>query len=313
DYRTNTTDEKLEEFRNQMGWLMVETQRHLGALGLLGKEPAAEERVKKSRAIIEENERLITIKAGETTVELLKDKGLALKSLVMDCVSDKALVGTLSHGFYEDIHYGADFFSGHLINVEKDGTKVCDLVSVDAEIEEFADKVRVSAVIPLKFGKLTKSYDISLEEPRVVLRYKLKVQALEASSLRLGIFTFNPDAFDKESLFFESTSGGDRAERFLCDNLNFDHGEPVSPTVSATNCAGATTGEITLGDKDKGLTITSNRAELYSVPFVKHSPVDDKYFFRLSHSIGERDETSYWTWRGLNTISFTITPFVKSK
>ena len=314
DYRTNTTDEKLEEFRNLMGWVMVETKRHLDDLALpyspsteqLPEEVSSDENIQ-----IQESEKLITIRAGETTVELLKDKGLAIKSLVFASISDKAVIGTLSHGFYEDIHYGADFFSGHLINVEKDGNKVCDLLSIEPKVEDLPGRVIVSASLPLKFGELTKSYEIFKGHGRVDLVYKIKARVLEASSLRLGIFTFNPDAFDPASLFFEAVSGGTAPERFYAGVSSFDHGAPVSPTVTATNCLGATTGEITVGDSSKSVSITSDRAELYCVPLVKFAPVDEKYFFRVSHSIGERDETAYWTWRGLNTIRFQIRP-VKS-
>ena len=62
-----------------------------------------------------------------TKYDLAQLKGLAIESLYFKNVSSEPLLGTLPHGYYDDISLGADFFSGHSI-IEKPGEhKITDL------------------------------------------------------------------------------------------------------------------------------------------------------------------------------------------
>ncbi len=314
DFRTNTTDEKLLRFQNRMGYLRVEIEklrlekglnRPVKAIGEAGGglvDDRAEELVPEEFL----NENLLRLETGAVHIELLTEKGLAIKSLKFPDIVEKPIIGTLPHGYFDDIHYGADFFSGHLINVARDGAKITDLASVKPKIIKKTDYIRVIADIKLDIGTLEKSYDIYNEESRIDISYSLKVDGLNASSLRLGIFTLLPDAFERESLYYETVNGGLVGERFMLDGHEVGHDEPVSATVSATSCLGATEGFVEIGDKDKIIRIETDKAELYSAPILHYTSVDERSFLRLYHSIGEIDETAYWVWRGTNTIKFKI-------
>jgi hypothetical protein len=229
-----------------------------------------------------------------------------LKGVTFPQVSDEPLIGTIPHGYYEDMRFGADFFSGHLIHLARDGRKTTDLDAASYDIEEDAVSVTVRLKVGLDIGTLWKIYVISKEAPEVELTYKLKVDALSASSMRLGIFTALPGAFDMDSLWYETVNGGTRPERFPLKGHNISHDEQVSASVSASGCLGATDGSVTIGDSRKCVTVHTDKSKLYSVPMLRFTDLGDSYFLRLYHSIGEIDDTACWTWQGYNEITFSI-------
>jgi len=330
DFRTNTEDEKFRWFHDRLGWVKLETKRLLDIYAPIKHKTMAvlasnsnveyhhEAFVQDSSAFVPDKTAVASIrtvgsvvKVSTRTVEVefQANKGLAIKSLVFPEICPEPLVGTLSHGYYEDIRLGADFFSGHIIHVTKDGKKTTDLKPTTAATEEDGSWVYVKAETQIDIGTLWKTYKISKTEPRVDVTYTLKVTGLAASSLRLGIFTFLPEGFDSDGLWFETVNGGQSAERFYLKGHELTHDEPVSQSVSASGCLGATEGWVRIGDSRKSVTISSERSELYSVPLVnfKEVPADDSFFLRLYHSVGEVDDTAWWVWRGYNEVTYSLT------
>ncbi len=328
DFRTNTIDEKFFNFHRLLGWLKVETEavmagsaqlpRHSvvgaasgAALGLdLGAGMLVSGREDglggDEKAEITSTGNLLKVSTETVVAEFLTNKGLAIKGLIFPAVSQKPLIGTLDHGYYNDMSLGADFFSGHLIHLTKDALKSTDLLAINPEVEENSSSVTISVKVTLQMCTLWKTYTISKYEPKVRLSYRLKVNGLVASSLRLGIFTALPSGFERSSLWCESVNGGDMAERFFLEGHNVTHDQPPCPGVSASACLGATDGVVTIGDSEKSVRIEADKSRLYSVPMVSYTDVDDSFFLRIYHSIGELDDTAWWVWRGYNEAVFTI-------
>lgn len=315
DFRTNTVDEKFLAYQNKMGWMKVETERLLGDAaefkccgGSCGCEvrPLVGRRGVPADAVIEDKGGRLLVSTPLLQVEFLKEKGFAIGSLIFKEVAERPLLGTLEHGYYDDIGYGTDYFSGHMIREARDGAKTTDLEVVEPVIEDGKRELSISISIPLDIGTFFKTFIISKDKGELRVKYRLKVSGLEASSVRLGIFTFMPGGFDQGSLYYSSVNGGKGPESFPLQGHIVSHDVPVSQRVSASGCLGATEGWVAVGDKDKEVRITTDKAELYSVPMVSYHQVDDKFFLRLYHSIGEIDETAWWVWRGDNYISFNI-------
>ncbi len=323
DFRTNTVDEKFLAYQNKMGWIKVQTDGLLSKTFGAGRVKCCEGScgcatsrkrdlgLRPADAVIVDTVESLRVTLPLIEVEFLKEKGFAIKSLIFPEVSCQPLLGTLEHGYYDDIGYGVDYFSGHFIRQARDGAKTTDLECAEPVIEDGPHELSISIKIPLDIGTLFKTFVISKVKGELEIKYRLKVSGLEASSLRLGIFTFMPEGFDHESLYYGSVNGGNGPENFLLQGSQVTQDEPVSQRVSASGCLGATEGWVAVGDKDKELRITTDKSELYSVPMVSYRQVDDKFFLRIYHSIGEVDETAWWVWRGDNYISFNISAFNK--
>lgn len=330
DYRTNTIDEKYAWFQNRLGWLKMETERLLGnhqhrtpllawvyggnpvspALALEGEEVRVDgaSMGAEGRSQVRSSESELKVSTPAVIAEFLPNKGYAIKSLVFPSISKSPLLGTLPHGHYEDMRLGADYFSGHLIHTSREGKQTADLGRSQVEVKEEREKVSVLVKSPLDIGVLWKRYDISKTEPEVVLTYRLKVNGLTASSLRAGIFTLVPSSFDRDSLWFETVNGGSGPERFILGGHSLAHEEPVSQGVSASSCLGATEGWLRIGDREKAVEISTDKARLYTVPMLRYMELtgEDSFFLRVYHSLGEFDDTAWWVWRGFNEAVFTI-------
>ncbi len=305
DFRTTTTDEKFKGFLCSMGWLQTETDRLLAGK----KEKKAKKKLtpRAAGSIVKEDDQILKIETGSMIVELLKKKGLAIKGIVFKDVSAGPLVGTIPHGYYDDIELGADFFSGQLINIHRDGRKITDLIPAPPVVlKEKGGIIKVSCRLPLEIGTLWKHYEIDPSVQGLTLTYNLRTSGLAASSLRLGIFTFIPDAFKREALVLRTINGGRAIEGFKLTGHTVLHDEPVSPSVSASSCLGATEGWVSIGDGEKEVIIETSKTGLYSVPLLRYMETDGGYFLRVLHTIGEIDDTAFSLWKGHNSISFSI-------
>jgi hypothetical protein len=95
-------------------------------------------------------------------------------------------------------------------------------------------------------------------------------------------------------------------EEFFTKGKTIAHHAPVGSFSSARGCLGATDGWVDISDGQKGISIFSDKAQLYSVPMVEYEEIKKTYLMRLYHSVSESDETGRVHWRGHNSIRFSF-------
>lgn len=235
--------------------------------------------------------------------EFLAKKGLALRSLVFRDISSKPLARTLSHEFYDEVGLSTDQFTGHVIINDRYFNKITDLNKVQLVLPENLDKchvrVPVRARIPLPIGELWKTMMVYVNEPRIDINYHFRLRDVFSESFRLGILTLNPEAFDQSSLGYAVVNGGNEPEHFLLGGRG-DIGQDTSVDTrfSTTHCLGATEGWISVGDRNLGVAVITDKSQLYSVPLLNYKKTKNSFYLRLYNSIGEKDETSNHFWRG---------------
>jgi hypothetical protein len=225
-------------------------------------------------------------------------RGLAIDSLAVNEMSEKPLVGTLPHGYYQDIALAADFYTGHLVLEAPGRPKITDLVPVEPIIERANDKesVLVCGNIETQLGLVHKTLLVS-PKGQVQIDYDLEWEQIPAGVLRLGHITLNPEAFDLHNLYYETCNGGFAPERFGVRNSRIDHGRPVSFLVSATAALGMTSGQLRLGDRKRVVTVQSAQEKATVTAQITFLPVRGSYFFRASFSAMELDDTCLQTVR----------------
>ncbi|MCH8040365.1 MAG: glycoside hydrolase family 57 [Nitrospinae bacterium] len=235
----------------------------------------------------------LTLESPSTKLQLNCRRGLAIEMLWFKEVSDQPLIGTLHHGYYDDISMGADYYSGHLVFEAPGQPKITDLGPVEPRIWELGsgDGVCVQARIDTPLGLIRKSMTIRVDG-ETTLNYELDWDHVPSGALRLGHITINPEGFDPESLFLETHNGGVRPERFRLGGEKVDHGRSVSFLVSASSALGVTEGCVRIGDQGRVLSIGVNQGLGYLVALMTCLPVGNSYFFRLSFSGAECDDTT---------------------
>ena len=300
DFRTNTTDEKYLDFRNKMGFSVEKAKKLIKyKLKKVKEKP-------NTNFTTKEEGRYFYIETDFHKLVLIKNKGLALKELIIKKKSDKVLIGTLPHGYFEDISLGADFFSFHTIVVDKDGKQLTDLsCNVDVEVfQNSNNEIIIKNESPMEIENISLFKEYVLSDTLKVF-YKMYFKDLYPVLIRLGIITFMPGSFDKKSLYYKTHNGG-KLERYrIKKDIKMD--EPVSFLVSSQNCLGATEGILEIGDNTKNIKIFTDKSMLYSIPLLRYKDLGgNKFFLRVYNSIAERSEVSNLFFKGYNEIFFEV-------
>jgi hypothetical protein len=218
-------------------------------------------------------------------------RGLSVRAFHDARVSDRALFGTIPHGYYETIDLAADWYSGTVVQEPPGHHKVTDLspaTVVWAALDDGA--LRAWATIETPNGPIEKVLTL---HPDDGLEFELTLRwaALPEGSLRAGTITLHPEAFDAGTLAYATHNGGRDLERHRLTGEPFDHGRAVSTLVYATQGVGITEGTVALGDGRRHLAIDVDREVATPLGLVTYRPVPGSFFARLSLSLTEHDDT----------------------
>jgi len=248
--------------------------------------------------------RFLIVETPAFHVALNCSRGLAIQSFgpggyapaQAGAPANNGLIGTLTHGFFEDIAYGADFYSGHFVGEPSTGHKVTDLAKCEPSITcyEGGKAVQITAEIETTIGCIQKSINFSLNSQSITVTYQKIPFPLPHGSFRCGHVMLNPQSFDTKSLYFQCKNGGYTEQRHaLWDDgvKSVDHGAPVSRLVSASNGLGLTDGVLEIGDASHFIKLTMERADAAGVGLITAKTVSDSFFVRAAITLSESDET----------------------
>ena len=237
--------------------------------------------------------RFIEIRTKQVTAVLNINKGLSLESLLFKDAGKKPLIGTLPHGYYDNMEFGADFFSGHMIYEGILKNRITDLEPTDPVIYSLTDRVTAVGKIDMANGILVKSVSVYRNEPRIDISWKPINMDLSSGVLRLGHITLNPEAFSRDTLFFASHNGGHDLEYYYpSKGCIIEHGRPVSFIVSASQALGITEGIAVLGDARNSIHVKIDKCSAAALGLVTLRDMLGHWFCRLSLSLQEFDDTS---------------------
>ena len=287
DFRTHITEKRWAAYRDRLA--AFENRRPAGTVALRPPGSAGSSGAADGVAVEREGRYVVAQSAGARLV-LNTDRGLAIESLAFTSTGERPLVGTVPHGYYDDIGLGADFYTGHWVLEPPGVAKTTDLSRVEPEVHSGADGVEVSAAIETPLGPVRKCY--LLKGERVEIVYEFGWAALPVGSFRLGHVTLLPDAFDRGSLFYACHNGGEKIERFALAGATVDQGRPVSSLVSASGGIGITGGVVLMGDRAIGVRVEIDKTCAALIGLVTYRDVRDTFFCRLALSALELDETS---------------------
>ena len=286
DFRTHITTGRWEKYRARLAELSAAHTLPKPS-GSAAKPSPQADRIRPTR-----DKRYLKIETDAVIARLDCRKGLALDSLVFKAVSPRPLCGTLPHGYYDDITRAADYYTGHLVFEGAGVRKVTDLENCEPTTAWADGRFEVSATIATSLGAIQKIWTFQTDSAAVGLRYELNWPKPLLGSLRLGHVTLLPEAFAKESLFYATHNGGPALETFKLSAERVEHGRAVSFLVSASHAIGVTGGLVELGDQRNVLCIQADKSSAAVVGMISYQPIKDTYFYRLSFSAREMDETS---------------------
>lgn len=305
DFRTHITAERWEAFRGELEQLAAQEpspMRHETAGGgvLLAAvpgphrddtpgdgtpgngTPGAEPR----RLLLETPQARCTLDLG---------RGLAVRAASFYPWLDEPAVGTLAHGFFDDIALGADFYTGHAVLQRPGQPKRADLVSCGETLRRWRTAAgHLVAQAELADGELrvTKQVVVRADVPAIELRGLMTLPERQAGEIHPVHVTVVPPFLDPDRLGYSTRNGGEDPEIFALTGEGVHHGEAYSTLVTAKGGLGATDGRVVIGDRRRRLVLTHDPCVSALVPTVRHIPQPDgRYFLRLRYAAQEIDET----------------------
>lgn len=232
------------------------------------------------------------IETSEQRLRLNLRRGLAIADWWDKSLSPLPLITTLPHGYFDDIQYGMDYYTGHFVLEVPGQHKITDLSAVEPTLVSNKDDLLISANIHTSLGPVTKTIRVMTGEARMEISYLFQWPSCPIGTLRLGHITLNPDAFQNEQLFYRTHNGGDLAETFHLNSEPANHLTPVSTLVSSSNALGITSDTVELGDNRKRVCITADKVSTAVTGHIVYAPVEKKYLYRLVLSAMEMDDTA---------------------
>lgn len=284
DLRTHLTAARWEK-RDRLGFDPAPSTNPMGN-GTLGRDSSPSPPFE---ATVEQSERWLRVRTEGIVAVFDTRRGLACESfeaLDSDC---GALFGTLRHGAFDSIDWAADFYSGHAVLEVPGRMRVADLGRVSVRVLRHADCVELSCEVPTGLGPLPKRVRIYARRMEFEFGFSAWGER-PMGSLRAGMITLVPAAWEDSPLFLRCNHGGE-PERFdLVGDCN--HAAGVSPLITANAAFGASEGWIELGNNARRLHMSWSRDQAGALPLLTHRFVDGVRFCRLAFSVAEVDDTS---------------------
>ena len=285
DFRTHITNKRWNKYLIKINEIK---KRYL----INNKRLIFKKKHKKIQNIsIQNYENIIQIKGSNIELKINTNKGCSIEKFIDHRVSKEFLFGFVPHGYFNDILYGVDFYSGHMVIEPLGSHKITDLNKPKINIEEKKDTVIVNCIFNIEKGKIFKKIIFDNLNNKVGIYYKIDIPKNINGSVRLNYITLNPKNF-KKNLFFETNCGGKFKEKFFIKDKNFDHGSPVSHLISANQALGLTENIINIGDKNKSLNVEIDRDFDNQIGLISFKKIKNKNFFRLYFSLKEHDDTT---------------------
>lgn len=285
DFRTHITERRWRDYLNRLDAFEAE----VGPSAVERRDPPARTSVQGGQVV--EEGALIAVATPAHRVCFNKRRGLAVTSWGRASTGSDFWLGTLPHGFFDDINFAADYYSGLSVFEAPGRHKVADLNPAEVDICDLGDRIRVRGLISTELGALEKVYLVHKDCAEIEIEYSFKWPQVPNGSLRLGTVTLNPELFSRDSLFVRTCNGGEQAECFCLEHA-VDHGAPVSSLVSSNQGFGMTSGTVAIGDANRWVEIEADMAQSAVLAQVLMQPIADSYLCRLSFSAQEMDDTA---------------------
>lgn len=235
---------------------------------------------------------LLVVETPAQKLRLNLRRGLAIHDWWDKKLGSIPLVGTLPHGYFDDIRFGMDYYTGHFVLEVAGKHKTTDLVPVSPEITFDRDEICIRAEIQTSLGIVSKTIRASQAMACLSIKYTFNWPSCPLGTLRLGHVTLNPEAFCKSSLFFRTHNGGPTSETFHVNGQDINHLAPVSTLVSATGALGMTSGMVDVGDRQHWIRIETDQASATLSGHILHAQVNQHYLYRVVLSAMEMDDTA---------------------
>lgn len=289
DHRTHVTDAKWKNVKQIIKHKNIQVQKDDQSYE---KKSLSDEQIQQHKNL-KENKNFIEIKTDNFFIKLNKNKGLSIFSAgTIKNGIESSIIGTVEHGFFDNIELGADFFSGAFVMQDmKNASLVTDLVMVNPAIS-FKNRVFIiSADFKIHSDTIKKTLFIDLEKMSIKILYSFKKRNRSRETIRLSAATIKKNDMQKINFNVHSKTGSNISHKYVLDR-EFDHGMPVSHRVSSSSGLPSTNGELNLEVNGCRFIVSWDPAKNSFYPLFSYKKDKNGDLIRLHLSEQEIDDTS---------------------
>lgn len=291
DFRTHITAYRWTEYKKQLTRFLKKIKQKYFIKKIKQNKNSTENKIKKPKIL--QKGRFICIENSRYKIKFNCRRGLSIESFLDKKISNQPIFGTVQHGYFKDIEYGADYYSGHLVFEAPGKHKITDLNSIEPKIIKKRGQIILMGSINTILGKIKKKWIFNYQSGHLSLSYRINWSFPIIGSLRLGFITLIPKSFNKNIVYYKTHNGGMNMEKFKINkNQNFDHGKSISSLISANQGLSLTKNIIEFRDKKKGVMIETKKSQNAVVGLISNTRVDNENLYRLTFSVKELDDTS---------------------
>ena len=251
------------------------------------------------------NKKYLIIEGYNKKIILNLYKGLSIHDYYDFNISTESIFGTYEHGYFDNINYTADFYSGHMVYEGYGVHKDTDLIKIsfgDICIDNNNDGLKLLINLDTKIGNYSKELSFT-PDGSFKIEYKfLNISNLEGS-LRLGKITLKNEFCD-DGVTINSNLGHSEKENFYFKDMDGFHGDSVSKLISANTLLPTTNESLVVNNSKGSFTLFYDHSSLFSCVLVENRNVNGKLLRRLVPTVLEHDDTSKIN--NLNGYTFSL-------
>ena len=307
DLRTHITDERwkakkaeIKKITDKYNISFHSSTKELQKLDQFDKEIPNE-----SLFNIEHDEEGVYLNINTENIKLTlnKRRGMAIDKLIFRSHGQEPCIGTLQHGYFNDIELGADFYSGSIFIESPSGERITGLTAVEPLFSKEGDFLVIKSLTKTNFGSIIKTYRVDLKGENFYIDYHFPDWQRKKFLMRLGFVTFL-EPFNNKNLSLAYCSGT-KDEEILYLEDDVDHTKPVSNRVSSMTGLPVTEGYIRVANNnDQVINLSWNQAECSPLPMiVNKKDSSGRVFSRIVFSLQEVDDTLK---EGGNILPFSL-------
>tara|TARA_Y100000590_G_scaffold463450_1_gene630226 strand:- start:312 stop:2231 length:1920 start_codon:yes stop_codon:yes gene_type:complete len=289
DFRTHITQQRWNDFKNRLDTLLSKSALSKGNFVNHDKIDFEKCQSKKENIIIS-NENIY--------IELVKFKGLNFNKVVFKNICNDPIIGTIEHGFFDDITLAADFHSNHSVIANLGEHKITDLKPDDI----FINKNKRIFLSEYEYNGFRIHSSLELMKNSISINKNIYGKKIGKCTIRPLHYTFLPNYWDLDTLNLQVHNGGSNVETFYVKDQNIIHNEIYSELITSRHAFGNTEGVVIVGDKDKSIKFETDMAKCSLIPSLIFKETNNSFLFRLVFSCREVDETL----KELNDFSYNI-------
>ena len=289
DHRTHVTDLKWENVMEKLKQKNLQISQDSQTYE---KKRLSSKQIQNHKNIIE-NKNFIEIKTDDFFIKLNKNKGLSIFSAgLIEDGKESSILGTVEHGFFDNIELGADFFSGAFVVQDmKNASLISDLVRVNPTISFEKEVIIISADLKIFSDIVKKTYFIDLNKMSIKILYSFNKRNRSRETIRLSAGTIKTNDMKNINFNVRSKTGSNIAHKYVLDR-EFDHGLPVSHRVSSSSGLPSTNGELNFEINGYRFVVSWDPSRNSFFPLFSYKKDKNGNLIRLHLSEQEIDDTS---------------------